>query len=59
MASPVVRHASARQVPADGLVAADVDQSGDEDKRQSKIDFLDHGHAKCEPNHPLPVVGGI
>jgi len=47
MASPAVidRHASARQVPADCLAAADVDQSGDAHENQSKIGFSNHGQA--------------
>jgi hypothetical protein len=61
MASPAVidRHASTRQVPADCLAAADVDQSGDEGENQSKIGFPNHGQAQCELNHPLLVVGTL
>jgi hypothetical protein len=40
MASPAVidRHASARQVPADCLAAADVDQPGNKTKIKAKSD---------------------
>jgi hypothetical protein len=44
MASPVVRHASARQVWADCLAAADVDRLGDENECQSRVGSPNHGN---------------
>jgi hypothetical protein len=53
MDSPAVidRHASAHQVPADCLAAADVDQSGDAEEDQSKFGFPNHGQANENVNY--------